>query len=77
MILKVDNIQMKLIQVSSRNLFVDDINPKGLYLVPNKVEINDFEEEAEKFEEQDEFDENNSIGAQRIYAYDSVVEINW
>ena len=73
MILTVDNKQMKLVQLSS----TDDINPKGLYLVPNHISFDAFEEEVAKFEEQDDFDSKNTIEAQRIFAYDSIIELDW
>jgi hypothetical protein len=45
----------------------------GLYLVPvGKLE--EFETEFAQAEDQDEFDENNNVGAERIFAIASFVE---
>lgn len=65
----VENDSKKLVQVTDGNEGV----AIGLYLIPVDVSYDDFENEFEKAESQDEFDENNSLSAQRVYAYDSIV----
>ena len=73
MIIKLDNVPMQLIQLSS----LDDFSPKGLYLIPASLPIAVFEEKVKEFDNQDDFDENNEIGAQRIFPYDSIIDIDW
>lgn len=76
MIIKVDNKSMQLIQLSS----LDSDRPKGLYLVPSTVSIDEFEAQVKAFDKsqdaQDDFDELNTIGAQRVEAYDCMLELS-
>lgn len=62
MIVKVENQGHTLVQVtcSYTGIII------GLYLVPETIEIEKFEKEFEKAEDQDEFDNNNKLGVKRI-----------
>jgi hypothetical protein len=68
MVIKVNKVSMQLIELSS----LDSDRPKGLYLVPSNVSIDEFEAQVKAFDKsqdpQNDFDELNTIGAQRIYA---------
>lgn len=76
MIIKVNKVSMQLIQVSS----TDSEIPKGLYFVPSTVTIDEFEKQVKAWDKtkdaQDNFAQYNTIGAQRVFAYNSVLEIN-
>ena len=75
MLIKVNNKTMTLVQLSTTN----SETPKGLYLVPATISIAEFEEQVKSFDKsqdaQDDFDELNTIGAQRVYAYDCIMEL--
>ena len=75
MVIKVDKVSMQLVQLSS----LDSDTPKGLYLVPSTVSIDEFEAQVKAFDKshnpQNDFDELNTIGAQRVYPYDSMIEL--
>ena len=76
MLIKVNGKTMTLVQLST----TDSEIPKGLYLVPATVSIDEFEAQVKAFDKsqdaQDDFDELNTIGAQRVYAYESVMELD-
>lgn len=75
MIIKVNDKTMQLVQLSSND---SDI-PKGLYLIPYSVTMDEFEAQVKAFDKsengQDDFDELNTIGAHRVYAYDCMLEL--
>lgn len=49
----------------------------GLYLVPDNVEIKEFEKAFEAAENQDDFDCNNNLGVERITPYESILDITF
>ena len=51
---------------------VDSGQPLGLYLVPID-KVDEFENEINSINDQDEFDDNNSVGAERIFAGEAFV----
>ena len=63
---------MYLVQVTDYNG-----NDIGLYLVPENVPQTQFEEEIKKYDDQDEFDENNKLGVERIFAEESLIDVNF
>ena len=70
--LLINGKEMNIIQVT-------DINSgfaAGLYLV-EKDKIDHFEEEICMFDDQNLFDENNRCGAKRVFAYDSILNLNF
>lgn len=48
----------------------------GLYLVPTE-KIEQFEKELSDAEDQYEFDENNTVGAERVYADDVILDVQF
>jgi protein tyrosine/serine phosphatase len=52
-------------------------NNIGLYLVPENVLQTQFEAEIIKYGNQNEFDENNKLGAIRFFAEESLVDVNF
>ena len=66
MVIKVNKVSMQLIQLSS----LDSEIPKGLYLVPSTVSIDEFEEQVKAWDKtenaQEDFDQLNTIGAQML-----------
>ncbi|MFV2013789.1 MAG: hypothetical protein ACC656_00025 [Candidatus Heimdallarchaeota archaeon] len=52
----------KLIEVKNEDQFV-----YGLYNVPESVTSKQFETEFNRFDEQDDFDEENLIGVERVF----------
>lgn len=48
----------------------------GLYLVPKSVSLQRFEDEFKYFENQDDFDEDNELGAERYIADEAFVVLN-
>ena len=73
MLLKTENNKkMYLVQVTDYNG-----NEIGLYLVPENVPQTQFEEEIKKYDDQDEFDENNKLGVERIFAEESLIDVNF
>ena len=75
MVIKVDNVSMQLVQLSSTNSEI----PKGLYLIPSTLSVDDFEAQVKAFtksqDPQNDFDELNTIGAQRVFAYDCRLDL--
>jgi hypothetical protein len=67
-----NNKKMYLVQVTDYNG-----NDIGLYLVPENVPQTQFEEEIKKYDDQDEFDENNKLGVERIFAEESLIDVNF
>ena len=67
-----NNKKMYLVQVTDYNG-----NEIGLYLVPENVPQTQFEEEIKKYDDQDEFDENNKLGVERIFAEESLIDVNF
>ena len=67
-----NNKKMYLVQVTDYNG-----NDIGLYLVPENVTQTQFEEEIKKYDDQDEFDENNKLGVERIFAEESLIDVNF
>ena len=51
---------------------VDSGQPLGLYLVPID-KVDEFENEINSINDQDAFDDNNSAGAERIFAGEALV----
>lgn len=62
---------MKVLEVNEKVLVqasvVDTGEPLGLYLVP-KGKVDEFENELNLFGDQDKFDEDNSVDAERVFA---------
>ncbi len=73
MILKVNGKSQTLVQVTDDSTGV----AVGLYLVPEKTTIDEFEAALKAAEDQNEFDENNTLGVQRIFAYDSILSLQF
>lgn len=73
MILKENGVSQTLVQVTNEN----DGTVLGLYLVPKNVQLAEFEIALISAEDQDDFDCNNTLGVQRISAYDSILDINY
>ena len=73
MILNVDGVSQTLVQVTNEN----DGTVMGLYLVPNDISLAEFEIALISAEDQDEFENNNTLGVERIFAYDSILDINY
>ena len=75
MIIKLEGKSVTLVQLST----TDSEIPKGLYLVPSTVSFNEFEAQVKAFDKsqnaQDDFDELNTIGAQRVYAYECKLDL--
>lgn len=71
--LKANGKKVILVQVSD----INNDSDVGLYLVPEGVDIDDFEQEIQKAEDQDDFDMNNNLGVQRIFACESKVDTNF
>ena len=75
MIIKVNGKSMTLVQLST----TDSEIPKGLYLVPATISIAEFEAQVKAFDKsqdaQNDFDTLNTIGAQRINAYGSMLDL--
>jgi len=72
MILKLNNKEHTLVQVTNKN----NGNVLGLYLVPKRVSIEQFEEAFELENDQDNFDLANALGVERIHAYESILDID-
>ena len=69
MVLKdINNVKQTLVELSD-----DCGNTLGLYLVPEGITIEAFERHYKKIGDQNTFDESNSLGVQRIYAYESII----
>ena len=73
MVIKVDSKSQKLVQVTNEN----NGTVLGLYFLPVNVPFEKFEKEFTAAESQDEFDENNTIGAQRVFAYDAILDVEF
>lgn len=73
MIIKVDGIEQTLVQVTDS---VTGVN-RGLYFVPKHICVETFEYELKKSGSQVNFDENNDIGVQRVYAYESLLDLEF
>lgn len=73
MILLESGKKQTLVQVTNENTG----EVMGLYLVPEGVTVNEFEDEIVQYEDQDDFDENNELGVQRIFADDSVLDVQF
>jgi hypothetical protein len=71
MILKVEGKSYKLAQVT------DDITGAvmGLYLVPENISFDAFEHAMQNAVTQEDFDENNELGVLRVFAYDSMLNL--
>jgi hypothetical protein len=76
MLIKVNGKTMTLVQLST----TDSSTPKGLYLVPATVSIDEFDAQVKAFDKsqdaQDDFDELNTIGAIRVVAYDCMLDLD-
>lgn len=55
-------MEQKFIQITSK-----DGSEIGIYVLPSKMSQEEFKAEFDKFEEQDDFDNDNTIGAERLY----------
>ena len=73
MILTIEGQSHTLVQVTCSDTGMN----QGLYLIPETIEIDEFEKEFEKAEDQDEFDNNNELGVKRITAYDSILNLKF
>ena len=73
MILKLDGKSHTLVQVT------DDSTGEaiGLYLVPEEVSIDQFETAIQEADDQNDFDEENTLGVQRVFAYDSILTLKF
>jgi len=73
MTIQVEGKNMNLVQVTNNS----DGQSVGLYFVPYNVTMDEMQNAIEKAEDQDDFDENNNLGIQRVYAYDMIAELNF
>ena len=73
MIIKENGVSQTLIQVTNEN----NGTVLGLYLIPENVSLAEFEKTLINAESQDDFDDNNILGVQRISAYDLILDINY
>lgn len=71
MILKVEGKSYKLAQVTDNSTGAII----GLYLVPENISFDAFEHAIQNAVTQDDFDENNKLGVLRIFAYDSMLNL--
>lgn len=71
MILKLDGKSQTLVQVTSQN----NGDVLGLYLVPEGISIEEFENAFELANDQDDFEDSNTLGVERIYAHNSILDV--
>ena len=71
MIIKVENKSQTLVRVT--NLLDEQM---GLILVPENVSLSEVEEALEKTNFED-FIENNTMGVQKVYPYEMIVDVEY
>lgn len=73
MTIHVEGKSMNLVQVTDNSTG----QSIGLYFIPYNVTIDEMEYEIENAESQDDFDENNTLGIQRVFPYDMIADLKF
>lgn len=73
MILKLDGKSQTLVQVTSQHTG----EVIGLYLVPEGIDIDKFEKTIVRALNQYDFDKNNTLGIERVFVYNSILDIDF
>lgn len=73
MTITVEGKNVNLVQVTNDNTGFQ----AGLYFVPYNVTMDEMQYAIEKAEDQDDFDSNNNLGIQRVYAYDMIADLKF